>query len=68
MYEDRTQVRNLRINLSVDEADYYLIKGMAMKNGRQMTSMWRELAIAKAMEIHDSYLAEMGLAERATNA
>ncbi|WP_212646404.1 hypothetical protein [Delftia sp. PE138] len=68
MYDNRSQVRNLRVNLSVDEADYYLIKGMAMKNGRQMTAMWRELAVAKAMEIHEEYLAEMRFANRATNA
>ena len=68
MYEDRTQVRNLRINLSVAEADYYLIKGMAMKNGRQMTEMWRELAMAKAMEMHEDYLAESTKANRASNA
>lgn len=68
MYEDRSQVRNLRVNLSVAEADYYLIKGMAMKNGRQMTEMWRELAMAKAMEMHEAYLAEVAGPERAANA
>lgn len=68
MYEDRSQVRNLRVNLSVAEADYYLIKGMAMKNGRQMTEMWRELAMAKAMELHEAYLAEIGKVDRAANA
>lgn len=67
MYDNRNQVRNLRVNLSVDEADYYLIKGMAMKNGRQMSSMWRELALAKAMEVHEAYLAEALAQARATN-
>lgn len=68
MYEDRSQVRSLRVNLSVAEADYYLIKGMAMKNGRQMTEMWRELAMTKAMEMHEAYLAEIACPKRAANA
>lgn len=68
MYEDRSQVRNLRVNLSVAEADYHIVKGMAMKNGRQMTEMWRELALAKAMELHEAYLAEAANTNRAANA
>ena len=68
MYDNPTQVRNLRINLSVSEGEYLAVKGMAMLNSMQMTALWRDLAIQKVREIHEAHLALIGGEKRATDA
>lgn len=68
MYDNPSQVRNLRINLSVSEGEYLAVKGMAMLNSMQMTALWRDLAIQKVREIHEAHLAACGDKKRATDA